>query len=273
MIPSELFPDEDYRFHIKFERGHPGKFFGPTDRHEELIVERRRWLEVARHRHAAVLPEGVPLLDETIELAREWNTLALGQVNIAPTGDDPLDRIIELGSQWEPDFLLLKVDGAGSVRLVAAVVCFPSSWALEEKMGHPVEIIHGVVPGLNRTIGAQIQNFLTRLKPGVAWLRSNWGLSRSPELNQHPTRGLPRLNQSVQIEEVWLRVEDQALVALPRTNGVLFGIRIVTQPLNEVAKSAVAPRLAHALRTMPEAVCAYKGLVEARDKLVGWLEE
>jgi hypothetical protein len=273
MTPSELFPDQDYRFHIKFEQAPPGDFFGPTDRREELIAERIRWLKTAGHMHAAVLPEGAPLLVETMELAREWGTIASEQLNVAQDADELLGRCISLGTDWEPDFLLLKVDPAQSVRLVAGVVCFPSSWALEEKIGHPVETIHGVVPGLNNAIGTQIQTFLTRLKPGVAWLRHNWGLSRSPELNQHPARGLPRLDQAVELEEVWLRVEHQALVALPRTGGVLFGIRIATRPLLEVARDGAGRRLARALRTMPEAVAAYKGLAEVRNSLVDWLEE
>jgi len=272
MTLSELFPDEDYRFQIKFERAPPGDFFAPTERHNELIAERKRWLECARDRHAAALQESGPLIHETIELAREWGTVPLDQLRVAPNCDDLLTPCIALGTHWEPDFLLLKVDATDSVRLMAAVVCFPSSWALEEKIGHPVETIHGVVPGLNRSIGAQIQTFLTKLKPGVAWLRSNWGLSRSAELNQHPARGLRRLDQTVQLDEVWLRVERQAIVALPRTNGVLFGIRIVTYPLADVAKSGVGPRLARALRTMPDAVCQYKGLASARDRLIACLE-
>jgi heme-dependent oxidative N-demethylase alpha subunit-like protein len=272
MTLSELFPDEDYRFQIKFERALPGDFFAPTDRHNELIAERQRWLERARPRHAAALPGSGPLIHETIELGLEWKTFPPDGLRAAATMDDPLSACVVLGTKWEPDFLLLNVDAADSVRLVAAAVCFPSSWALEEKIGHPVEIIHGVVPGLNRTIGAQIQTFLTKLKPGVAWLRSNWGLSRSPELNQHPARGLPRLDQTVQLEEVWLRVEEQAIVALPRTSGLLFGIRIVTYPLAEIAKSGVGSRLARALRTMPDALCTYKGLAFARNRLVACLE-
>jgi hypothetical protein len=113
-----------------------------------------------------------------------------------------------------------------------------------------------------------IEKFLTKLRPGSAWQRSNWGLSRSPELNQHPARKLPRLDESVTASEVWLRVENQALVSLPRSGGILFGIRIKNYPLDAITGDRALCRLiARALETMPEDVAAYKGIAAARDRL------
>jgi hypothetical protein len=144
---------------------------------------------------------------------------------------------------------------------------------LEEKIGRPIEVIHGVVPGLNGQIGAQINAFLSRLKPGIAWERSNWGLAASPELNQHPARPLPRLESAVAIERIWLRVEHQALVALPRSGGILFGIRVAVHPLSAVKADATAcQRLVRALTTMPPDVAAYKGLATARSGIVSLLD-
>lgn len=97
----------------------------------------------------------------------------------------------------------------------------------------------------------------------------NWGLSRSPELNQHPDRNLPRLDGNVRLDEIWLRVEEQALVALPASGGILFGIRVVNHPLASVrADPVVAERFCHALETMPAAMAAYKGIAEARGKIL-----
>jgi hypothetical protein len=169
----------------------------------------------------------------------------------------------------EPDWLLLAPDHAGSFRLHAACVCFPSSWSLEEKMGLPLESIHGVVPGLNAQAGRPIAGFLQRLAPGIAWQRANWGLSRSPERNQHPALPRPRLDDTVAPDEVWLRVEHQALVALPRTGGLLFGIRVTVHPWAEILAEAPARQgLRRALATMPETVAAYKGIAPARARLL-----
>ena len=96
-----------------------------------------------------------------------------------------------------------------------------------------MEFIHGPVPGLNAQLGRSIDTFLAKLTPGAAWLRHNWGLSRSPELNQHPSRPLPRLDDSAALADAWLRVEQQALMALPASGGVLFAIRIAMHPLDK----------------------------------------
>jgi len=273
MTLADLLPDEDYRFHFRFERGSFADFFRPTSRHEQLLAQRQHWLETSPQTHLALLPDGIPLLEETIELARAEQTLppdsALAQSTLNPQRSS---TCLQLGLAWEPDFLLLKREDS-QVRLVAGCVCFPSSWSLADKIGHPIETIHGVVPGLNASIGNQIHGFLEKLRSGVAWLRANWGLSRSPELNQHPARNLPRLDATVQLEDVWLRVEHQALAALPRTRGVLFGIRIAVYPLTEIRQDPLlSPRLRRALRTMPEPMAQYKNLASARQRLISLLE-
>src|SRR6516164_11537905 len=70
-----LFPDEDYQFQIRFSRAEPQEFFGPTEVRGRLLAERRRWLGEMPRRYAALLPEGIALLEETVELARAWGTL------------------------------------------------------------------------------------------------------------------------------------------------------------------------------------------------------
>jgi hypothetical protein len=95
-----------------------------------------------------------------------------------------------------------------------------------------------------------------------------------PDLNQHPSRDLPRLDSSVRLEEIWFRMEHQALVGLERTGGILFGIRVSVCPLRELAQEGnIKERFIRALRTMPEAVAQYKGLLDAREKLLSLLQQ
>lgn len=266
---AELFPDEDYRFHMGLRRGAPGEYFRAGAERAELCAERQRWLQQSPSTYSALLPAGEPLLAETIRLAREWNNLSSEQMEQLAGAPNAHDRCVQLGGMWEPDFLLLQADAAGEFQLVGGCVCFPSSWSLAEKIGHPMASIHGPVPGLNASLGRSIDTFLVRLTPGSAWLRQNWGLSRSPERNQHPARLLPRLDATVDPSELWLRVEEQALVALPQSRGVLFTIRIRTEPLAAVrAERDAASRLARALRSMSPEVAAYKGLAAARERII-----
>jgi hypothetical protein len=248
---------------MAFGRGEFSAFYGQTTENEPILRERRRWLTDDPSKYLAVLPAASDLVRETIEVALEHKTF---HPSIAiPTAIGEAARF--LGEHWEPDYLLLKREH-DELRLLCGCVCFPSSWALEEKIGLPIEQIHEAVPGLNANIGRQIQTFLEKLKPGVTWLRSNWGLSRSPERNQHPTRKLPRLDASVRLEEVYFRVEEQSLMALPKSNGVLFGIRLKMIPLDNYAGTEDGRRLAQALETMPEPMAVYKGLANARSRLI-----
>ncbi len=269
MTLADLFPDEDYGFRMRFERGRVAEFFGRSARHDDLIAQRRGWLRNGAQTYCALLTEGIPLLQETIELARSEQTLPPNSRREDFHNSDPLQNCLSLGIAWEPDFLLLGREKGGDIRLLGGCVCFPSFWSLEEKMGRPIGAIHGIVPGLNQAIGDQIHAFLSGLRPGSAWLRANWGLTRSPELNQHPLRKLAALYSGVSLEEVWLRIERQALVALPRTKGVLFGIRLEVHPLEWVKQDPlIARRLCRALRTMPGAVAQYKAIASARERLL-----
>jgi hypothetical protein len=269
MSLTDLFPDQDYQFQLRFERGEPARYFQPTAQHDALIAQRTHWLRTEPEAYSALLPECAPLLDEVIELAGTWNGLPRSQENASAH-----ELLLALGEFWEPDFLLLRLDADQKVRLYGGCVCFPSSWRLSEKIGQPIEFIHGPVPGLNASIGVSIHKFLSQLKPGVAWQRTNWGLSASPEFNQHPDRRIAPLKGSVHLHEVWLRVEHQALIALPRTGGILFGIRIAVHPLAEVRSDPLAAsRLRRALQTMPPDVARYKSIFDAKDRLIELLKE
>lgn len=269
---GDLFPAADYRHQMRFQRGTVAGFFQNWSIPVDLIEQRKFWLQRDPASYAAAGPEAGPLLEEMKAEMKSWSLRELQ----LQTGDasDPQKSIAALGEVLEPDLLLLKHDADGILRLYAGCVCFPSSWSLSEKMGRPLDWIHQVVPGLNQQLGSPIDAFLRRLAPGIAWLRANWSLSRSAELNQHPDRKLPRLEASVRSDEVWLRVEHQALVKLPATGGVLFGIRVVVHSLDEIRRNpAAAVGLQRALETMPEEMARYKGIAPARQSVIKLLTE
>lgn len=260
---ADAIPEGDYRFQLRFERGEPADFFASTADHDKLIAERRRWLGTEPTTYAALLPTGEPMLAQAVELATDWGGFA------PPSPATPWQSCLAQGEFWEVDYLLLQSDPDGKIRLHGGCLCFPSSWRLTDKIGKPIEFIHGPVPGLNQSIGAGIHKYLGALKPGAASLRHNWGLARSAELNHHSDRVLPRLDEAVSADEVWLRVEHQVLVAMPKSGGILFGIRVVNHPLKAVKSDPVAvARLCRALETMPEAVASYKGIAKARGRIL-----
>lgn len=249
---------------MAFQRGAIEDFWGPTTEHAVIIRERKHWLAEDPSKYLALTEHAGEVLEEVKEIAAAQATVRSNSTS------SELARF--LGETLEPDYLLLK-RANGDARLVCGCVCFPSSWALEEKIGRPMAEIHGVVPALNSNIGRPIQTFLERLKPGVSWLRSNWGLSRSPERNQHPSRKIQRLDSSVALDQVYFRVEEQSLVALPRSNGILFGIRLRIFPLSGYEKTVEGEKLATALETMPEPIAEYKGIAAARACIIQLLRK
>jgi len=257
---ADLFPDGDYRFQLALRRGELHEFFRAQDASGRLLTERAKWLAEDPARYAALLPEGEPLLAEVAELAAaEW-------------GIPRTNSVHELGAVLEPDFLLLSPDEIGAFRLRGGALCFPTGWSLEEKLGHTLDFIHGPVPGLNAALASPISQFLARLKPGLAFLRDNWGLVTTDELNLHPALQVPPPSPPAALDRLWLRVEHQALVALPRTGGVLFGIRIALHRLDRVALDPAARAgLRRGLASMPPEVATYKRLAAVRESLLALL--
>lgn len=261
-------PDEDFRFSLGIRDGDAAEFFGPTADREELLAERRRWLREDPTRYVAAGSSAGPTLNEVELLAGRWGCGPL------PAAGDQLGRLIELGQQLEPDLVVLAPEGGGRMVVVAGCVCFPSYWRLTDKIGLPVDDVHGPVPGLNASLGTAIDKYLARMKRGSCWLRANWGLAATPERNEHPDRHARRLATPLDFARVWVRREDQAILSLPASGGVLFGIRVVVQPLMELARSPEkAERLGRALRTMSPAMLQYKGLLGVRQELVAFLNE
>lgn len=258
---ADLFPDEDYRFHLTLRKGDLAEFFALPD--PAARDERRRWLDRDFARYGAATPAAGPLLDELAA----WAEQNLGDIGTVArvAGEGSLGT---LGRALVPDFMLLTRNGAG-FSLQAAMVCFPSSWEPAAKVGLDLDAIHQVVPGLNAGLGATIGQFLGKLRPGVAYERANWGLAASPERNLHPALGRPRLALPLDTGKIWVRIEDQILGVLPVSGAILFGIRLRIIPLEDIlAEPRLRTGFRRALATLPDELAVYKGLATVRDALV-----
>ncbi|MFZ4767969.1 MAG: heme-dependent oxidative N-demethylase subunit alpha family protein [Roseimicrobium sp.] len=259
--------DGKFRFELGLRQG-DDKFFQSSQDHKAILAARARVLAENPTRHLALLDEGVELLHETRNFAHKaTGTLCNEQAT-------PLAQCLELGKQWEPDFLLLKPAADGDYHLLGGCVCFPSSWDLHEKMGRSVTTIHAQVPTLNENLARPIHTFLQRIKPGTVWERWNWGMAADDAWNHHPTLARPRLHAGSTLADSWLRIEHQAFRALDVCGGLLFAIRVVVTPLTEIAQDAsAAVRLAELLETMPDEIADYKGLRSCRNAIAQQLRE
>ena len=243
--------------------GDANSFFAPTSEQAEILAERGRCLDESPADYAMLIDSGGPLLAEMQQFAASAGALDRAT-------DYPLEA---LGRRLEPDFVLLGPSLNGPI-VAGGVVCFPSSWSLPEKIGQTLDQTHAPVPDLNPQLAERIRTALDRLPPAEAWERDNWGLSRDGARDHHPHRDRKRLDETVEPDEIWLRVERQILYRLPQTGGILFGIRLEITPWNEILCSEVAKAgLRRALETMPSEIARYKGLLSARSKILGWLTD
>lgn len=266
---ERIFPAGEHRWSMGLQRGESAAaFFAVQDPSLGVLAERRNWLAADSDRYALALPVAAAAVQETTEYAGDLGT-------VLPSHEPRTEaRLFALGVAWEPDFVLLTSGDAGGHTVVAGVVCFPSSWALGEKLGRPLSEVHAPVPGLNQALAKPIDLFLSKIRPGDVWRRENWGLSRDAELNHHPALARPRLADRVQVDEVWIRLEHQLLTRLPRSGAVLFGIRVEVVPLARVLGDPVAAmRMARQLATLSEAAAAYKGVLQARPPILAMLRQ
>lgn len=183
-----------------------------------------------------------------------------------------VEKAATLSRWWPPDFVLLHRDGSNGFRMVGGVVCFPSGWAPEEKLGQSIHQIHEPVPGLNELLGNRIETFLGRLTPRNSFDRLNWGLAPYPDRNRHPLNQMPLFTPNFPLEKAWLRVEHQSFHALPQTGGIVFLIHLTIHPMGELVRDdQVASGVVEMLQSMSEEVARYKGLAEVRESWVRWL--
>jgi len=253
---------------MKMRSADPIDFFRPNDPSGDLLRERAAWLESDSERHAVSLGR-TPWVEALHVMACDWGFVSRGS-NVRRAR--AFERVLQLGRLWEPDFLVVAPNAGGQFELHAGCVCFPSGWGVESKVGRPLSEIHGVVPGLNESLEHRINTFLQRIKPGMGWLRANWGMSSSSELNQHPERHVNQMDCTTDPAATWVRIEHQLLTRIGDTDAILFGIRLENVPLVRFREDErLAAGLRRALSTMPEAMLRYKNLLTLRPQLIRYL--
>jgi Haem-dependent oxidative N-demethylase, alpha subunit-like len=155
------------------------------------------------------------------------------------------------------------------------VLCFPAHWRLADKLGRPLEAIHGPVSGFGERLAAPVDRFFARIQVERPVWRVNWSLVDTPTLFLPPEhRGHPKPVSAERAgEQLWLRVERQTLRRLPLSGDVVFGIHTHVDPLGDAVDSAEAARaLAARIREMPEPMARYKSILPIREPLLAWLD-
>jgi len=175
--------------------------------------------------------------------------------------------------------LVIMRRGDAAWRLAAAALCFPSSWRLADKFRRPIHEMHAPVPGFGGTTrnAELIARMFDNMRPETPMIRWNWSVYGDAELFHPHNSPARRFGGGERAENVFLRVERQTLRLLPQSRDIVFTIRIIVDPLEELERHSDAARIAAALVEQLNVFNAeqldYKGMTLERDRLVARLRE
>jgi len=168
------------------------------------------------------------------------------------------------------------IDGA-TARIPWLAVCLPSRWAPAEKVDRHFVEVHAPVADNALLVGAA--NHLAQLVTGTErWERFVWSISSDPRLAQHPSHGSPPgwptvLDADALAGTAHFRSEHQTFIPIASVRQAVFTILVESRPLADVIDSAERARQLHdALASLSDAVLAYRGLADARERLLAWLD-
>lgn len=218
---------------------------GPLDMDDWLIRDeafaaqmalRDRLLATRREDVFRALPEAEPAAQELLALVlsrldagyrREANTITRPDgVTVDLDSDHPL--LVAARLVQEDLCLLDQGGGAGEHILTGAVLCFPASWTLAEKIGHPMTRIHVPVAGYTAKMAARVQRLFDALHVDRPLWRANALLYHDPSLYQPRREDDQRPAPSGKAD--YLRSERQCLLRLPQTRAVVFSIHTWVVP-------------------------------------------
>lgn len=109
--------------------------------------------------------------------------------------------------------------------MTAALLCFPASWTLAQKIGKPLTAIHNPVPEYDANLAKRVQRLFDGIQVGRPLWRANLLRYDDPALYQPRTEGNPRPVGTAQ--SLYERSERQTLFRLPQSRAVVFAIHTV----------------------------------------------
>ena len=195
-----------------------------------------------------------------------------GFVNLEVEGRSDRPAIESARRIVQEDLCVLQKRPAGWT-MTACAVAIPTQWHVPSKFGETLDDIHGPVPRYGVDLSRPMGIFFDRLRPEKSVWRSNFTLTDDPNLRLIPNRRnhplLHNVTKDNVADQVLLRVEYQTLRRLPKSDAIVFTIRILRQKIRSVA--ANPPALASLLRTafnFPSEVASYKDSTRRYAELV-----
>jgi hypothetical protein len=163
-----------------------------------------------------------------------------GQSCLRPDGVDVvLERanpLLTLGRLVQEDLCILQKQDSEH-HLTGAILCFPASWALHQKLGRPMSRIHAPVGSYTPDLALRVQRMLNVIRPEQPLWRMNYLTYASADLHHPRVEEAPR-DRSESIPKPFVRCERQCFVRLPVTGAVVFSIHSYLMPIAQLPPDA-----------------------------------
>ena len=138
---------------------------------------------------------------------------------------DAAAPLLTLGRLVQEDLCILQTSpdshAEGGHRLTAAILCFPASWTLAQKIGRSMLRIHVPVTPYDERVARGVQRLFDAIRPEQALWRMNFLTYDDPELHQPRLEGQARPAPQ---QHRYVRCERQCLIRLPQSRAVVFSI-------------------------------------------------
>ncbi len=224
-----------------------GDWLTVDDAYSDQMAERDRLILECPERVIALEPDAEPAAHELFDMILDklggtpGYRVDAGEVQRPDGVVVILDRkqpLKTLGRLVQEDLCLMQKTGQEHV-LTGAVLCFPASWSLQEKLGRPMIGIHRTVAHYTDDLAKRVQRLFDMIRPNQALWRMNALVYADPTLHQPKREDTPRTNRR---GGDYVRSERQTLVRLPKTQAVLFAIHtyvVKVEDLELDAKNAL----------------------------------
>lgn len=203
---------------------------------DRLIGERLGLVHALLDTGRAAALECLGLVLDT--LARDNGYAISGETVTRPDGVTvTIDRdapLITMGRLMQADVCLMQ-DGPEGHVLTGAILCFPASWTLAEKIGRPLMGIHGPVPEYDAEVGARVQRLFDAIRPDRLLWRANAVQHHDPSLFHPRSESDPPSVRRAGPGGRYIRSERQTLRRLPGTGAVVFTIHTTVVAIDSLS--------------------------------------
>ena len=192
----------------------------------------------------------------------------------------PMDPFEYIGRQAQGDFVVMDQRDE-TLWADASLITCAADWSIQFDLGMSFMEWHGPVPlAHEKGIFERALKYLLMVRLGQPVKRLNWTITMNPRMDTAPEVyhewGHERTSVTPENvgEVVHLRVEVQTLFRLPRSNGMLFGIRTYLINMNDLCTNPVwAKRMHRVMKNLHPEIKDYKGITRYHETLTNWLSQ